>query len=57
MGDEFVEDAELGFHFGELVLEVQEDAVVEVCEFAVERGYLRARCRCCTALVGFGGVG
>jgi hypothetical protein len=35
LGDAFVEHAEVVFHFGELVLEVEEDAVVEVGEFAV----------------------
>ena len=34
--DDLVEPAELFFQFGELVLEVEEDAVVEVGEFAVE---------------------
>jgi hypothetical protein len=35
LGDAFVEEAELGFKFGELVLEVEQDAMMEVGEFAV----------------------
>jgi hypothetical protein len=37
LGDAFVEEAELGFKFGEFVLEVEQDAVMEVGKLAVER--------------------
>ena len=35
-----VEAVEFGFHFGDFVLELEEEAVVEGCEAAVEGGEL-----------------
>lgn len=37
LGDDFVQPPEMALHFCEFILEVEQDAVVEVGEFAVER--------------------
>jgi hypothetical protein len=37
LSNRFVEDAKVFFKFAELVLKVEEDAVVDVIEFSVER--------------------
>lgn len=51
MRGDLVVNAQLGFHFGELVLDLEEDAVVKVGEFPVERGELWfSRCE----VLGFG---